>query len=79
MPHNLQIGQTGKKVAPELYLAVAISGASQHLMGIADAKVIAAINTDEDAPIFGHCSFGIVEDYKNVIEPLRQKIQSMLS
>jgi len=77
--HGLQIGQTGKKVAPELYLAVAISGASQHIMGIADAKVVAAINTDEEAPIFAHCAFGIVEDYRNVIEPLRQKIQAMLT
>jgi electron transfer flavoprotein alpha subunit len=61
-------------VAPELYLAIAISGASQHIMGIADAKVICAINTDADAPIFKHCRFGLVEDYKKVVGPLRDRL-----
>lgn len=79
VPPSWQVGQTGKKVAPELYLAVAISGASQHIMGIADAKVIAAINTDPEAPIFKHCRYGIVEDYRNVIEPLREKLAAQLS
>jgi electron transfer flavoprotein alpha subunit len=68
------VGQTGKKVAPQLYLAIAISGASQHVMGIADSKVICAINTDADAPIFKHCQFGLVEDYQKVIGPLRDKL-----
>ena len=77
VPPNWQVGQTGKKVAPELYLAIAISGASQHLLGMGDSKVVAAINTDPDAPIFKHCSFGIVEDYKNVVEPLTAKLSSM--
>lgn len=77
VPPNWQVGQTGKKVAPELYLAIAISGASQHLLGMGDSKVVAAINTDPDAPIFKHCSFGIVEDYKNVVAPLTEKLQSM--
>jgi electron transfer flavoprotein alpha subunit len=72
---SLQVGQTGKKVAPELYLAIAISGASQHLMGIADAKVVAAINTDADAPIFRHCQFGLVEDFRKVIGPLKKQIE----
>ncbi|MFP6676392.1 MAG: electron transfer flavoprotein subunit alpha/FixB family protein [Pirellulaceae bacterium] len=72
---SLQVGQTGKKVAPELYLAIAISGASQHLMGIADAKVVAAINTDADAPIFRHCQFGLVEDFRQVIGPLKKQIE----
>ena len=72
------MGQTGKKVAPQLYLAVAISGASQHMMGIADSKAIAAINTDADAPIFKHCQFGLVEDYQQVIGPLKQKLSEML-
>ena len=79
VPPNWQVGQTGKKVAPQLYLAVAISGASQHLMGIADSKVIAAINTDADAPIFKHCSFGLVEDYRKVIGPLSERLASILT
>jgi len=74
VPPTWQVGQTGKKVAPELYLAIAVSGASQHLMGIADAKIIAAINTDRDAPIFGHCRFGLVEDYRKVIGLLQKKL-----
>lgn len=78
-PPHWQIGQTGRKVAPELYLAIAISGASQHLMGIADARVIAAINTDAEAPIFRACQFGLVEDYRRVIGPLRDKLKAHLS
>jgi electron transfer flavoprotein alpha subunit len=74
VPPSWQVGQTGKKVAPELYLAIAISGASQHIMGIADSKVICAINRDPDAPIFKHCRFGLVEDYQKVIGPLREKL-----
>jgi len=73
-PPTWQVGQTGKKVAPGLYVAVAISGASQHLAGISDAKNIAAINTDAEAPIFKHCRFGIVEDYKKVLPLLREKL-----
>lgn len=79
VPHSWQVGQTGKKVAPELYLAVALSGSSQHLMGIADAKAIAAINIDSNAPIFKHCQFGIVEDYRNVIGPLLEKLAAKLA
>lgn len=74
VPPSWQVGQTGKKVAPGLYLAVAIHGASQHLAGISDAKVIAAINIDADAPIFKHSSFGIVEDYRKVIPLLRERL-----
>lgn len=74
VPPSWQVGQTGKKVAPELYLAIAISGASQHIMGIADSKVICAINRDADAPIFKHCRFGLVEDYQKVVGPLVERL-----
>ncbi len=78
VPPGLQVGQTGKWVAPELYLAIAISGASQHLMGIADAKVVAAINIDPEAPIFKRCQFGIVEDWQKVVGPLEKRITELL-
>ena len=77
VPPSWQVGQTGKKVAPELYLAIAISGASQHLLGMGDSKVIAAVNTDPEAPIFKHCSFGIVEDYRKVVPILTQKLAEL--
>lgn len=73
-PPTWQVGQTGKKVAPQLYLAIALSGASQHLAGMSDSKVVAAINTDKDAPIFKHCKFGIIEDYKKVVPLLKEKL-----
>ncbi|HEX5706584.1 MAG TPA: electron transfer flavoprotein subunit alpha/FixB family protein [Pyrinomonadaceae bacterium] len=79
VPPTWQVGQTGKKVTPELYLAVAITGASQHMAGISEAKSIAAINTDPDAPIFKHCRFGIVEDYRKVVPVLREKLTTLLS
>jgi electron transfer flavoprotein alpha subunit len=76
-PPSWQVGQTGKKVAPGLYVAVAIRGASQHMAGISDAKNIAAINIDPDAPIFKSCRFGIVEDYKKVIPLLKEKLAAL--
>jgi len=76
-PPSWQVGQTGKKVAPGLYLAIAIRGASQHLAGMSDSKAVAAINIDADAPIFKHCSFGIVEDYKKVLPLLKEKLSAL--
>lgn len=77
VPPTWQVGQTGKKVTPDLYLAIAIAGASQHMAGISEAKNIAAVNTDPDAPIFKHCRFGIVEDYRKVVPLLREKLAAL--
>ena len=74
VPPSFQIGQTGKKIAPEMYLAVAISGAAQHMLGVSDAKVICAVNTDREAPIFRSSHFGIVEDYRKVVPALIERL-----
>ncbi len=77
VPATWQIGLTGKKVAPELYVAVAMSGSSQHMAGVSDAKAIVGINTDAEAPIFNHCRYGIVGDFRQVVPLLREKLNAL--
>jgi len=79
VPPSCQVGMTGKIIAPDVYFAIGISGASQHIAGMAGSKYVVAINKDEHAPIFSISNVGVVDDFRNVLPVLIDEFKKHIS